>query len=105
QGVSEDDLIDLTPSMKADALEHIKTRKIGPIFTPPSCATPGGPVATLMLPANVGGANWPGGSLDPETNRLYIHSHTDMFTLANVHPEFAERRPGNVGGLIRAGAV
>jgi quinoprotein glucose dehydrogenase len=93
QGVSEDDLIDLTPSMKADALEYIKTRKIGPIFTPPSLATPGGPVATLMLPADVGGANWPGGSFDPETNRLYIHSHTAVFNLNNVPADLSQAGP------------
>ena len=31
------------------------------------------------MPADDGGANWPGGSFDPETNRLYIHSHTAVF--------------------------
>ena len=93
QGVSEDDLIDLTPSMKADALEYIKTRRIGPIFTPPSLATPGGPVATLMLPADVGGANWPGGSFDPETSRLYIHSHTSVFNLNNIPADLSQAGP------------
>jgi hypothetical protein len=54
---------------------------IGPLFTPPIVAKPNGPLGTLMLPADVGGTNWPGGSLDPETNRLYIHSHTAVFNL------------------------
>jgi quinoprotein glucose dehydrogenase len=27
-----------------------------------------------MVPSSTGGANWPGGSLDPETNILYIYS-------------------------------
>ena len=35
-----------------------------------------GPLATLMLPNATGGANWQGGSIDPETNILYIFSNT-----------------------------
>ena len=84
QGVSIDDLIDFTPELRAQAIEQAKAYKLGPIFTPPGLATPDGPIGTLMLPADVGGANWPGGSFDPETNRLYIHSHTTVFSLANV---------------------
>lgn len=105
QGVSIDDLIDFTPELRAQAVERVKRYKLGPIFTPPALAGPDAAIATLMLPTSVGGANWPGGSLDPETNRLYVHSHTDVFPLANVQPEFAERRPGNEGGLLREGAV
>ena len=43
-----------------------------------------GPLATLQVPADVGGANWPGGAIDPETNRLYIHSHTAVYAAALV---------------------
>ena len=84
QGVSIDDLIDFTPQLRAEALEIVKKYKIGPLYTPPALARPDGPLGTLMLPSDVGGANWPGGSFDPETNRLYIHSHTTVFTLRNV---------------------
>ena len=68
----------------AEALEIVKRYRIGPLYTPPALATPDGPLATLMLPADVGGANWPGGSFDPETNRLYIHSHTTVFAVPNT---------------------
>jgi quinoprotein glucose dehydrogenase len=54
-----------------------------------------------MLPADVGGANWPGGSFDPETNRLYIHSHTTVFSLSNVQPNLSTPGPTNVAGLLR----
>jgi quinoprotein glucose dehydrogenase len=37
-----------------------------------------GPYATLMLPNVTGGANWQGGSLDPETNMFYIFSNTNI---------------------------
>ena len=101
QGVAVDDLIDFTPELRAQALEVIKKYKIGPIFTPPALARPDGPLGTLMLPMDVGGANWPGGSLDPLTNRLYIHSHTTAFTLRNVPAELAMPGPKNTAGILR----
>jgi quinoprotein glucose dehydrogenase len=76
QGVAVDDLIDFTPQLRAEALDVIKRFRIGPLYTPPVLSDAGGPIATLMLPADAGGANWPGGAFDPETGRLYIHSHT-----------------------------
>ena len=101
QGVTIDDLIDFTPALRAQAIEQAKAYKIGPIFTPPALATPDGPIATLMLPAEVGGANWPGGSFDPETNRLYIHSHTNVFALPNVQPDISMPGPTNLSGTLR----
>jgi len=102
QGVSIDDLIDFTPDLRAQAVEFVKDFKIGPLFTPPALARPNGPLATLTLPADVGGANWPGGSYDPETGRLYIHSHTNVFTLPNVPAELAKRPgPDNTAGALR----
>ncbi|MEO8592931.1 MAG: PQQ-binding-like beta-propeller repeat protein [Candidatus Solibacter sp.] len=101
QGVAIDDLIDFTPQLRAEAVELVKKYRIGPLFTPPALAKPDGPQGTLMLPMDVGGANWPGGSFDPETNRLYIHSHTTIFTLRNVPEELAMPGPKNMGGILR----
>jgi len=94
QGFSLDDLINLTPELHSQALEVVKRYRVGPIFTPPALERPDGPSATLMLPADTGGANWPGGALDPETNRLYIHSHTAVYPLSNVAPDLAAMTPG-----------
>jgi len=47
----------------------------------------------------VGGANWPGGSFDPETNRLYIHSHTAVFTLRNIPADLEPFNPGPDGEM------
>jgi quinoprotein glucose dehydrogenase len=105
QGVSIDDLIDFTPELRAQAIEQAKAYKLGPLYTPPGLARPDGPIATLMLPADVGGANWPGGAFDPETNRLYIHSHTAVFSLANVSQDLAMPGPDNVAGLLRGGTA
>jgi quinoprotein glucose dehydrogenase len=105
QGVTENDLNDLTPEIKAQALEVVKRYKMGPIFTPPVVSSLDGPLATLTLPSEVGGANWPGGSFDPETNHLYIHSHTQVFLNALVPSNPQQSDMGYVGGQARAGGA
>ena len=77
QGVSEDDLIDLTPELLAEAKKIAAGFHMGPLFTPPSTGA-----GTLMLPSAGGGANWPGATVDPETGVLYVPSSTTI----SVHP-------------------
>jgi quinoprotein glucose dehydrogenase len=103
QGVSVDDLIDFTPGLRAEALELIKKYRIGPLYTPPSLSNLDGPLATIQVPADTGGANWPGASFDPETNRLYIHSHTAAYLAGIVPANPATSDFGYVGGQARAG--
>ncbi len=67
QGFSADVLNDLHAGAARRGRESHGAVPIGPMFTPPAIDRPGGPLGTLMLPADVGGANWPGGSFDPET--------------------------------------
>jgi quinoprotein glucose dehydrogenase len=100
QGVSIDDLIDFTPSLRAEAVELVKKYRIGPIFTPPALVRPGGPISVLMLPMDVGGSNWPGGSFDPATNHLYIHSHTTVFSLRSVPADISMPGPQNTVGML-----
>ena len=64
QGISIDDLNDLTPELRAEAEELVKNYRLGPLFTPPAVDSPDGPLGTLMVPSDVGGANWPGGAFD-----------------------------------------
>jgi quinoprotein glucose dehydrogenase len=97
QGISVDDLNDLTPELRAEAEALAESNRLGPLFTPPALETPDGPNGTLMLPADVGGANWPGGAFDPETNRLYIHSHTAVFTLRNIPADLEPFDPSPAG--------
>ncbi|MEZ4414363.1 MAG: pyrroloquinoline quinone-dependent dehydrogenase [Gemmatimonadota bacterium] len=82
QGVSEDDLIDFTPALAAEARELAGHFRLGPLFTPPSLKVEGGSQGTLMLPGSLGGANWPGGALDVETGVLYVASATDPSVIA-----------------------
>ena len=84
QGVTVDDLIDYTPELRAEALKLVSRYKIGPLFTPPVASRWEGPLATLMLPSTTGGANWQGGSLDPETNFLYVYAGNQISDLGLV---------------------
>lgn len=72
-GLTEDDLIDFTPELKAEALKILEGYTWGPLFTPPSIVdeTNGG---TIFMPGFGGGANWQGVAFDPDTNILYIPS-------------------------------
>ena len=81
QGVSVDDLIDFTPELRAEAIEITKRYVTGPLFTPPSIKGEGSneKKGTLQLPGSVGGADWNGAGLDPETGILYVPSVTGTF--------------------------
>ena len=85
QGVSIDDLIDFTQELRAEAVKLVSRYKIGPLFTPPIVSRWEGPLATLMLPSATGGANWPGGALDPETNILYLYSFRNPTALGLIN--------------------
>jgi quinoprotein glucose dehydrogenase len=80
QGVHPDDFADWTPEIKARALEIASHYRLGPLYTPPALSKPEGPWATMIIPGTQGGANWPGGSYDPETHMLYIFSKTVLET-------------------------
>jgi quinoprotein glucose dehydrogenase len=87
QGVSLDDLIDFTPELKAQGAALAAKYRLGPLFTPPVVSQRPGPLATLMMPSSTGGANWPGGSFDPETKMLYVYSATQITGLGLIPPK------------------
>ena len=74
QGITEDDLIDFTPELRAQAMEIAGNYRLGPLFNPPTVAdNPDGPA--IHCPGANGGANIPGGAaVDPETGILYVAS-------------------------------
>ncbi len=75
QGVSEKDLVDFTPELKAEALQIVGGYKYGPVYTPPVLlGDPSGPKGTIYMPGTNGGADWGGASLDKETGILYVPS-------------------------------
>jgi quinoprotein glucose dehydrogenase len=64
QGLTNDDLIDFTPAIKARALEIASHYQLGPAYTPAVMRKADGstPWATLVIPGLEGGSNWPGAS-------------------------------------------
>ncbi|MFA5907573.1 MAG: PQQ-binding-like beta-propeller repeat protein [Vicinamibacterales bacterium] len=82
QGFLEDYVVDFTPEIKAEALSLVAKYKTGPLFTPPIVRGENGKEGLLFIP---NGANWPGGSFDPETGMLYVYSHTLVRVLSMVN--------------------
>jgi glucose dehydrogenase len=71
QAVTEDDLIDFTPELRAQALKVMAQYKNGPLFNPPILSKLGGPLGAMNIGILNGGTNWPGGGYDPETHIIY----------------------------------
>ena len=75
QGMNADQLIDYTPALRAEAVQILSRYVHGEMYTPPSVAGgPDGKLGTLYMPGWVGGANWTGAALDPETGVIYVPS-------------------------------
>jgi quinoprotein glucose dehydrogenase len=100
--MTTDDVFDLTPELKAAALEELKKYRIGPIYTPPSVE------GTFMRPGVIGGANWGGGAFDPDTGFLYVKTSHAPAVVRIVAPDRSAANPrasevdadfiGNSGG-------
>jgi quinoprotein glucose dehydrogenase len=84
--VTENDLIDFTPELAAEAREIASWHKLGPLFTPPVVSTITGPLGTLMAPSQNGGTNWPGGAFDPETGLLYVPASGSLISMGLTAP-------------------
>jgi quinoprotein glucose dehydrogenase len=100
QGLLADELIDFTPALRAEALSLVSKYKIGPLFTPPVVSQLNGPLATLM---GAFATNWPGGSYDPETHILYVHSQSGVVPLGLVKPSDPKIDLNYVQGSATAG--
>ena len=76
QGYNENDLIDFTPELRAEAIRIASQYRRGPLFTPPSEIKENGTKGTWYNPGGTGGSLWQSGAFDPETNYFYIPSKT-----------------------------
>jgi quinoprotein glucose dehydrogenase len=87
-GMTQDDVIDFTPELRAQALALLKSYVLGPGFTPPSVSTgeSGGTKGTFVIPG-VGGTNFQGGTFDPETGILYVIAHKLPLIRGLIHPK------------------
>lgn len=76
QGISPELLIDFTPELKAQARQILERYRYGPLYTPY------GRQPTLVHPSWVGGANWFGAGIDPESGVLFVPSQSTLTALA-----------------------
>jgi quinoprotein glucose dehydrogenase len=79
QGMTLDDVFDLTPELKSAAQVELKKYRLGPLYTPPSVQ------GTFMQPGIIGGANWGGSAFDPDTNILYVKT-SHQPAVARIQP-------------------
>ena len=100
-GIGPDDVNDLTPEIKAEALRIISEFKIGPVYTPSIVQGEGGKKATLIVPHNQGAANWQGAAADPETGMLYIPSETTWWASAMTPGSERGSDMNYVGAFVR----
>jgi glucose dehydrogenase/mono/diheme cytochrome c family protein len=70
-GYHEEDLIDFTPELRAEALKMMEGYDKGPIYQPITEVRPG-IRGTLIYPGYGGGANWNAAAFDPLTHVLYV---------------------------------
>jgi glucose dehydrogenase/imidazolonepropionase-like amidohydrolase len=80
QGISEADLVDFTPELKAMALEAVRPYRLGALFTPPSLQ------GTVALPGVIGGAGWGGGAFDPLSGLIYLKANNSPALLKLAPP-------------------
>ena len=100
QGVDPDSLIDFTPELRAEAEEILAQLNYGPLYEPPTVPVEGGTQGTLMVPGSLGGANWPGGALDPASGYLYVQSATGPSVISLIRePEVSDMDYIRGGGL------
>lgn len=101
QGITDDDLINFTPALHDEAVEIASRYKLGPIFTPPVVSRWEGPRGTLTVPETGGGANWQGGSFDPETQMFYIYSVTAVTSFGVVKSDGTRSDMDYIMGVAR----
>jgi quinoprotein glucose dehydrogenase len=91
QGVRDDDLVDFTPEIHKEAMDIVAKYDHGPLFTPPSER------GIIQVPGVAGGANWSGGTIDPETGTLYVGTYRLPFVVSVRKPGASESSYDFVG--------
>ncbi len=100
QGSTEENLIDFTPELRAEAKKILEQNDHGPIFTPPT------EKGTINLPGWAGGGNWWGAAFDPQTGMLYVPSITAPIIVKLVKPDPARSNFNYIrGGASIGGAA
>jgi quinoprotein glucose dehydrogenase len=99
QGATEDNLIDFTPELRAEAKKILQQYDHGPLFTPPT------EKGTINLPGWGGGGNWWGAAFDPQTSMFYVPSITFPIVVKLVKPDPARSNFNYVRGGAGLGST
>ncbi|MGE0463592.1 MAG: PQQ-binding-like beta-propeller repeat protein [Vicinamibacterales bacterium] len=92
--VTENDLIDFTPELRAQALKNLQKFRWEPIPYVPPVGPETDKFGTINIANTTGGVNWPGSGFDPETGIFYTHAHNSAITVAKYdHEEFDKVNP------------
>lgn len=102
QGVTEDDLLDLTPALREEAIAIARQFRFGPLYAPPSLVDASdGTRGTIQLPGTGGGALWEAAAVDIETGMLYVGTMTRPTLLALApEPDYSDVRYISAGTSI-----
>ena len=87
QGYDEDELLDFTPALRAEALEIAGRYVRGPIYTPPTPLREGGTQGTWVNPGYQGGSNWNGGAFDPVNGHMFVPLRKAPMAAALLTPD------------------
>jgi quinoprotein glucose dehydrogenase len=68
QGITLNDVIDLTPELRREARRILQKYTYGPLFTPPT------EQGTIALPGVAGCISWAGAAAHPDAGVLYVPS-------------------------------
>jgi glucose dehydrogenase/cytochrome c553 len=79
-GYHEEDLIDFTPALRAEAKKIMEDYTKGPMYTPPTLITSTNK-GTIVYPNFGGGSNWNGGAVDIETNTLFVPTRNTFMSV------------------------
>jgi len=82
--LEDEEIIDFTPAMRAEAMEILGRYTRGPIYNPPVAGTVDGNLGAIVVGNASGGTNWPGGGMDPETGIVYTPAATAFVSGASL---------------------
>src|SRR5436190_16200874 len=86
--LNEDDLIDFTPELRAQAKKNLERYKWYPgvVYNPPIVGNVDGLVGAINMGNANGGTNWPGGGYDPDTHTVFAQAAMATIAAESVAP-------------------
>ena len=95
QGLTEDDLTDISPEKNAWAREEFKKFSSRGLYDPPGTGE-----GTIFMPGLHGGAWWGGASVDPGAGMLYINANNIPYVISLVETEGLRANMSSYGEYV-----